>query len=90
MLWEVMLKDALPNFEVTLCLLGGKGGLRKFTKYLRIFVSKMLSEYAATLLTTRLRNAATGKRSQVTFTDPSTAYNAEVVLRHEGIFTFHI
>jgi hypothetical protein len=84
-----MLKDVLPNFEVTLRLLEGRG-LREFTKYLSIFVSKVLSEYTATFLTTRLRNAATGKRSQVTFTDPSPAYNTEVVLRHEGIFTFHI
>jgi len=41
-------------------------------------------------MTTRLRYATTGQRSQVIFTDLSPAYNTEVVLRHKGIFTFHL
>jgi len=79
----------LPNFEVTLHLHGG-GGYGNSQNTSEYSVSQIWSEYAAALITTRLRYATTGQRSQVIFTDPSPAHNTEMVLSHKGIFTFHL
>lgn len=60
-----MLKDVLPNFEVALHLHGG-GDYGKSQNTSELSLSKTKPEYAAALLTTRLRYATTGQRSQVT------------------------